>query len=235
MRSWTVLNRQSLRGKTTLEIMQEFVRTAPQLTKEEFAAAQRALLTHLEGVDALLNKSLESQEIWILRNTPDARFADVIIINNSMRELWLIRCKSFTGRVCTFDFAIELEKLGYGATGSQSHSTTATAEEEDEDRTEAAAVAEAFRLTLQILLGNYSVRYFFCLNLKYPEALQTDFVLSARQAKAPNVHVLCNGFGFCFDPIDLSYVVSDAPQFCLQGPWFSVQKILGSKSSTLKK
>jgi hypothetical protein len=152
-----------------------------------------ALLAAVEGHQA---------EICILQNAPKRSFADLIVVNRTTQELWLIQCKALSSEKSKFNMNAELEKMGYGLRG---HST-------DQVRIQAAAAAAAFRNSLMDGLRMTTVRYLFCLNFRHTASLVNGVTHEMRTHMPPNVHVLCSAAGFRFDPVDLSYMTENGVQ-----------------------
>jgi hypothetical protein len=138
-------------------------------------------------------------DVLIVKNGSKASFADLLIVNNRTKELWLIQCKSLLSEGVKVNVTEELAKMGYPGNSKDKHA------------------ARLYREALKCALGMATVRYFFCI-LVAPtlDATRGKKVFPIDLVRAqftlplpPDVYVLSNAFGFQFTPMNLDDLVDD--------------------------
>jgi hypothetical protein len=153
----------------------------------------------LPAVHELMEQSSKAN-ILIVKNAPQTSFADLIIVNTSTKELWLIQCKSFPFDEIELDCAGELAQMGHPDYPQKPE-------------------AGLYREALKQALGMTTVRYFLCVLVAprlNPDTNEYTFPSAAlaRQFPQPlprDVFVLSNAFGFQFTPMDLDYLTETGP------------------------
>jgi hypothetical protein len=148
----------------------------------------------------------EKTDVLIVKNAPRAAFADLLIVNNLTKELWLVQCKSFQ-TAPNVDWVAELTKMGHPDFTQQNHD------------------AAQYREALMQALGMTTVRHFFCVfaaskigsnPAKAAEAPKGDQEADGKenvfQPLPSDVFVLSNTFGFDFTPMALEYLNGDGAE-----------------------
>jgi hypothetical protein len=185
-------------GLATLEKERKIL---AELAKGCCANVARRIEMNFPAIHELMMES-QKTDILIVKNGSMASFADLLIVNNLTKELWLVQCKSILTAKPQVAWAEELATMG--------HPNYA---QENPD-------ASQYREVLKQVLGVSKVRYFFCVLVAptvKPDGSEEilgagELARSFTQPIPPDVFVLSNAFGFQFTPMNLEYLNEDDPE-----------------------